>query len=36
MYVRLPGIDPYPHQRRMFKAMMEEKNVLACVHRRAG
>ena len=36
MYIRLPGIEPYPHQTRMFKAMMDEKNVVAIVHRRAG
>jgi phage terminase large subunit len=36
MYVKLPSIDPYPHQLRMFKAVSEGKHILAIVHRRAG
>ena len=36
MYVALPGIDPYPHQRRMMKAVLANKNVMAIIHRRAG
>jgi phage terminase large subunit len=36
MYIRIPNIDPYPHQARMFKAMVEDKNVCAVIHRRAG
>ena len=27
---------PYPHQARMFRAMVEDKNVCAVIHRRAG
>ena len=36
MYIRVPSIDPYPHQARMFKAMAEDKNICAVIHRRAG
>jgi len=36
VYVRLPSIQPYPHQMRMFQAILEEKNILAVIHRRAG
>jgi phage terminase large subunit len=36
MYIRLPSIQPYPHQMRMFKAVAENKHVLAVIHRRAG
>lgn len=36
MYIKIPNLLPFPHQARMFKAVVEEKNVLACVHRRAG
>ena len=36
MYIRIPNIDPYPHQARMFKAMVDDKNVCAVIHRRAG
>lgn len=36
MYIRLPGIDPYPHQARMFKSLNKGKNICAVIHRRAG
>jgi hypothetical protein len=36
MYIRIPNILPYPHQERMFKAMVDDKNVCAVIHRRAG
>jgi len=36
MYIRIPNISPYPHQARMFKAMVDDKNVCAVIHRRAG
>ena len=36
MYIRIPNIEPYPHQARMFRAMVEDKNVCAVIHRRAG
>ena len=36
MYIPIPSIRPYPHQHRMFKAIMDGKNVVAIVHRRAG
>lgn len=36
MYIRVPSRTPYPHQRRMFKALVEEKNICAVIHRRAG
>lgn len=36
MYIRIPSITPYPHQLRMFKALTENKNVYAVIHRRAG
>lgn len=32
----MPSVTPYPHQSRMFKAVLEGKNVLAVIHRRAG
>lgn len=36
MYVRIPTINPYPHQLRLFKAVLEGKHALAIIHRRAG
>ena len=36
MYLKIPNINPYSHQNRMFKAILENKNVLAIIHRRAG
>lgn len=36
MYIKIPSINPYPHQYRCFKAIQENKNVCAVVHRRAG
>jgi len=36
MYLKIPNISPYAHQSRMFKAVMEGKNVVSIVHRRAG
>lgn len=36
MYLKIPTISPYPHQMRMFKAVLEGKNVVAIIHRRAG
>ena len=36
MYIRIPNIDPYSHQLRMFKAVQANKNVCAIIHRRAG
>jgi len=36
MYVKIPSINPYPHQMRMFKAIMQGKNIYAAIHRRAG
>jgi len=36
VYIKIPNIEPYPHQSRMFKAMVEDKNVCAVIHRRAG
>lgn len=36
MYVRIPSVTPFPHQLRMFQAVRDGKNVLACIHRRAG
>ena len=32
----MPSINPYEHQSRILKAVSDNKNVLACVHRRAG
>ncbi len=32
----MPTIDPFPHQARMFRAIVEDKNVCAVIHRRAG
>jgi hypothetical protein len=36
MYLRIPTINPYPHQLRLFKAVHEGKNAVAIIHRRAG
>jgi hypothetical protein len=36
MYIRIPSINPYDFQTRMFRAVMANKNVCAVVHRRAG
>ena len=36
MYVKIPSIDPYPHQKRILAAVKDGKNVLAIIHRRAG
>src|SRR5690348_15524000 len=36
MYIKVPSRIPYPHQDRMFKALMNDKNICAFVHRRAG
>ena len=36
MYIRIPSINPYDFQMRMFKAVRDGKNVCAIVHRRAG
>ena len=36
MYVKIPTINPYPHQYRLFKAVLEGKHALAIIHRRAG
>lgn len=36
MYIKVPSLNPYPHQYRMFKAVSSGKNVLAVIHRRAG
>ncbi len=36
MYVRIPTINPYPHQLRLFKAVLSGKHALAIIHRRAG
>jgi phage terminase large subunit len=36
LYIRIPSIKPYAHQGRILSAVNEGKNVLACVHRRAG
>jgi len=36
IYVKIPSVHPYPHQMRMFKAIMQGKNVYAIIHRRAG
>jgi len=36
MFLKVPTINPYPHQYRMFKAVLDGKNVIAIIHRRAG
>ena len=36
MYLKVPNINPYSHQQRMFKAVHEGKHVVSIVHRRAG
>ena len=36
MYIKIPSIRPYDHQLRILKAVNDNKNVIACVHRRAG
>ena len=36
MYIKIPNIIPYPHQARMFKALVNDKNIVSIVHRRAG
>ena len=36
MYLKIPTINPYPHQKRILTAVKEGKNVLAVIHRRAG
>jgi hypothetical protein len=36
MYIKIPSINPYQHQTRMFKAINENKNICAVIHRRAG
>jgi len=36
MYIKIPSINPYAHQKRILTAINNNKNVLACVHRRAG
>lgn len=36
MYIRVPSVNPYPHQRRMFQSIVQGKNVCAVIHRRAG
>lgn len=36
MYIKVPSINPYEFQKRMFNAVLNDKNVCAIVHRRAG
>ncbi len=36
MYLRIPTLNPFPHQTRILKAVLDEKHVLAIIHRRAG
>jgi phage terminase large subunit len=36
MYLKLPSINPYDHQRRLMKAAYSGKNVCMVVHRRSG
>lgn len=36
MYVKIPSIEPYDFQVRMFKAVQQNKHVCAIIHRRAG
>jgi hypothetical protein len=36
MYLRVPNINPYAHQKRALMAIKDGKNVLAVIHRRAG
>lgn len=36
MYIKVPTITPYPHQYRVFKAVLEGKNAVLIIHRRAG
>ena len=36
MYLRFPQIKLYPHQKRIFEAVRNNKHVLAIIHRRSG
>jgi len=36
VYIKVPNINPYSHQLRMFKAVQEGKNILSIIHRRSG
>ena len=36
MYIRIPTINPYAHQKELFKAVLAEMNACIIVHRRAG
>lgn len=36
MYVRLPSVNPYPHQYKLFQNLLAGKNICAVIHRRAG
>ena len=36
MYLRVPSVNPYSHQERMFRAVSNNKHVVSIVHRRAG
>lgn len=36
MYIKIPSINPYDFQKRMFKAVLDDKNICAVIHRRAG
>lgn len=36
MYLRVPSIDPYFHQKRILRAVLDNKNIVAVIHRRYG
>ncbi len=36
MYIKIPNLQPYPHQERILKAVAQGKHAFMVVHRRSG